>query len=256
MIEYIQILVAMDDTDQTDGPGTGHLAQDLCARISANGWGACSAISRHQLFVHPAIPYTSHNSAMCFQANIRTDRLQDLIRFSSHFLEAYSAPGSDPGLCVAAKDAGFYASPLIDFGAHAKLAVLTKHDAFHLVRDLPVHLSEHGGTGQGVIGALAAVGLRLSGNDGRFRGWYHLGKAGEYLSVGQLCEFDFIEAVKSENGEFLKNDEIVHFGADKQKTVLQDAVQVLLVKPVADCCLRAARHRHWITLTKRQVKRY
>ena len=44
-------------------------------------------------------------------------------------------------------------------------------DAYLLAEQFPeLSLSEHGGTGDGVIGALAGVGLRLSGSDGRIKG--------------------------------------------------------------------------------------
>ena len=56
----------------------------------------------------------------------------------------------------------------IDFGYRAKQVVLTKSNAYKLAKKLDIHLSEHGGSGQGVIGALAGVALRLTANDGRF----------------------------------------------------------------------------------------
>ena len=49
-----------------------------------------------------------------------------------------------------------------------------------------VHLSEHGGSGQGVVGALAAVGLRLAGQDGRVKGKKTV--QGEVMAVRELLE--------------------------------------------------------------------
>ena len=74
-----------------------------------------------------------------------------------------SAPGSDPGLCVVATTSVSGPKALIGFGQTAKDSVLTKSDAYGLAQRLGIHLSEHGGTGQGVIGALAGAGLRLIG---------------------------------------------------------------------------------------------
>ncbi len=176
----------------------------------------------------------------------------ELIGFSGNYLRKKSAPGSDPGLCVAIVKQILNRDKLIGFGQKAKQAILTKEDAYELAKELSIHLSEHGGTGQGVVGALAGIGLRLSGNDGRFRGWYHFGREGESISVKALRSHRFIDAVKSETGETLTDDTIVFFGGDEQKTVLQDAKQVLLVKKTPQDSMYSG----WATLTKQEVKRY
>lgn len=77
------------------------LAVKLIETIEKKGWCSCEGISRHQLFVHPDVSYTSHNSAMCFPAEINEQYLQDLIAHSAEFLVQNGADGSDPGLCVA-----------------------------------------------------------------------------------------------------------------------------------------------------------
>ena len=248
----MKIYVCMDDTDQLDSPGTGHLAQDLCEGIENNRWGTCSAISRHQLYVHDDIPYTSHNSAMCFEADVAEDVLKLLIDFSSAFLREKSAPGSDPGLCVVVDHRTLDREKLTGFGRRAQNTVLDKKTAYGLAAELSIHLSEHGGTGQGVVGALAGVGLRMGGNDGRFRGWYHLGRTGESITVGSLTSHDFIDSVRCQTGEFLADDTIICFGGEELKTVLQEGKQVLLVKRKTN----GSEPGHWITLTKQEVKIY
>jgi hypothetical protein len=248
----MKIFVCIDDTDQLGGPGTGHLSQDLCEEIEKNSWGTCSSITRHQLYLHDDIPYTSHNSSMCFEADVSEDALKLLIDFSSVFLQEKSAPGSDPGLCVAVDHHTLGRDKLAGFGQRAKKTVLSKKDAYQLATELEIHLSEHGGTGQGVVGALAGVGLRLGGNDGRFRGWYHLGRTGDSTMVSTLKSYDFIDLVRCETGEFLSDDTMVFFGGEELKTVLQDGKQVLLVKRKSN----GSKPSHWITLTKQEVKKY
>jgi len=243
----VKSLLCIDDTDEKGGPGTGHLLQALCDRITEKGWGACSAISRHQLFVDDAIPYTSHNSALCCEVDLHQPSLEDMIALCGTYLENNSAPGSDPGLCVVPLNSGFEASRLIDFGRRAKREVLTKEAAYALARGLGVHLSEHGGTGQGVVGALAGTGLRLSENDGRFRGWYHLGRAGDRCRVAELTAHPFIDAVQSETGQPLSPQTMVRFGGDELKLVLKNGRQTLLITEDGE---------GWRTLTKEEVKRY
>ena len=48
-------LICIDDTDNIDNRGTGDIASENAEEMELGGWGACSYITRHQLFVHPVI---------------------------------------------------------------------------------------------------------------------------------------------------------------------------------------------------------
>lgn len=248
----MKLIIGIDDTDTKETKGTGHLAEAFKKEIERNAWGRCSAISRHQLYVHDAIPYTSHNSAMCFEAELTGDCFDCIVEYGQHFLYTESAAGSDPGLCVAVCDTALDTEKLVHFGRQAQQRVLTKNDAYTLAGALRIHLSEHGGTGQGIIGAVAGIGLRLTGNDGRFRGWYHIGPPGMPITVAELLAYDFIDTVKSESGERLDQAATVILGGDKLKTVLMGNEQVVLVRAVSDSAETAT----WHTLTKQQVKEF
>jgi len=163
-LNMINILVCIDDTDNIDSRGTGELASILAETIERKSWGKATPVTRHQLLIHPDIEYTSHNSSMCFEANIEQEYLADITRFSMDFLLKESAEGSDPGLCIVPLDTLKDKQELINYGHNAKKNVLSKETAYALAKKLDIHLSEHGGTGIGVIGALAGTGLRLSGN--------------------------------------------------------------------------------------------
>jgi len=247
----MKLLIAIDDTDSLESRGTGHLAQIMIEKIEQLQWGTCSRVSRHQLFVHEDVPYTSHNSAMCFGAEIDERRYEDLIGFSMRFLETESEEGSDPGLCVVNLDNGLNTDLLIDFGRRAKTEVLKKSTAYSISDELGIHLSEHGGDGQGIVGALAGTGLRLSGNDGRFRGWLHYGKAGETVSVTDLLADGFVDIVQSMEGEIIAPELSVLLSEEKVKTVLQNHHQAVLVRHTTGPC-----SIKWQTLTKQQVKRF
>ena len=92
------ILVCIDDTDNIDSRGTGELAAMLADIIEEKKWGTSTPVTRHQLLIHPDIEYTSHNSSMCFEAEIEAEYLADITCFSMDFLLNESAEGSDPGL--------------------------------------------------------------------------------------------------------------------------------------------------------------
>lgn len=245
-------LVCIDDTDMPGTKGTGWLAQELGELICQNTMAYVSAISRHQLFVHDDVPYTSHNSAMCFELKLDRDDIDSVKAFIIDFLVKRSQPGSDPGLCVLPVSAAVDRQKLIAFGRDAKTRVLTKADAYTLAKNLGIHLSEHGGTGQGVVGALAGIGLRLSGDDGRYRGWYHLGRPGDVVSIDMLRQYDFVDDLVFEDGTSLTGQTHVAIGSEKTKTVRLGSRQVIVVKPDTDHSGRTV----FRTITKKEAKSY
>ncbi len=248
----MEILVSIDDTDNLDSRGTGELAVDLTRLIEDSNWGRCSFISRHQLLVHPDIPYTSHNSSMCFSAQVCDAAvIGQFIDSAAEFLIREAAPGSDPGLCVAKLSDSLDQQRLIKFGSLAKQHVLCKEDAYGLAKKQGIHLSEHGGSGQGVIGALAGVGLRLGGNDGRLKGWLNFSCRQEVLSVAELCAHPYVDRVQQMNGTSIAMEEKV-FIRERPKTVLIDGQLVLLVNAGAGNGKGAG----WETCHRRQLKIY
>jgi hypothetical protein len=230
----MNILVCIDDTDNLESRGTGALASMLAELIETQGWGQSCHVTRHQLLVHPDIPYTSHNSAMCFAASLENScPPARFIAFAEQFLERESAPGSDPGLCVVLPDLLSSTESLVAFGLAAKRQVLTKPGAYELARELGVHLSEHGGTGHGVIGALAGAGLRYGGNDGRLKGQLRFGEPGEQRTVAVLLEHPLVDAVRALDGAEPLAGDLVELG-EKIKTVLLGGESVLLLESTGD----------------------
>ncbi|OGQ84906.1 MAG: hypothetical protein A2464_14050 [Deltaproteobacteria bacterium RIFOXYC2_FULL_48_10] len=246
-------IVCIDDTDMPGTRGTGWLVEGLCGILEEKGLAHTSAVSRHQLFVHEDIPYTSHNSSMCFELSLKQGTIEPVIGLMAEFLETRSEKGSDPGLCVAEMTEDLDREALIEFGRAAKVEVSSKTAAYALARQTGVHLSEHGGTGQGVVGALAGVGLRLFGNDGRYRGWYHLGRPGDIVRVETLCAYPFVDQLVTRDGDPLPLDSRVHIGSEKTKTVRMGYKQVIVVAPNEDAAYTGIPFR---TITKKEAKEY
>ncbi len=246
-------LVCIDDTDMPGTKGTGWLAEELCGQIKKKWKVNTSSVSRHQLFVHEDIPYTSHNSAMCFKLSIKQGNIKDIISFMADFLETRSEPGSDPGLCVADLSKDLDQKKLIKFGKNAKQKVSSKEAAYNMAKATGIHLSEHGGTGQGVVGAVAGVGLRLSGDDGRYRGWYHLGMPGEIVNVEQLCKYSFIDEVITKKGVQLKMNTNLYIGSEKTKIVRVGGKQVIVTVKNENYKSSGIELR---TITKEEAKQY
>jgi hypothetical protein len=245
----MEILICIDDTDNIESMGTGHLAEILRHDIETLYKGKTTRITRHQLFVSDDIPYTSHNSAMCFRGDIEPSCLHDLIMHAGNLLEKMSAAGSDPGLCVAVDERIEHRGKLISFGRDATTKVLTKTEALELAGITGVHLSEHGGTGGGIIGALAGVGLRLGGNNGRFKGWIGVKESDRVTTVETLLRNYDIDEIRDVCGNSIRHADTVSLD-ERIKTVLLDGRCVLPVKK------NTAGSSSWVSLTRDEIRKY
>jgi len=160
----MRILVGIDDTDNKESRGTGFLSRQLAKRIQEEKLGKVDGITRHQLFIHPDIAYTSQNSSACL--DVSTEKKEELNNYCENFVRAESANGSDAGLCIANWNTA--TDDIQEWGRRAKVEVLKLEDAINIATNNNIYLEGFTGILIGQIGALAAVGLRKRGNDGRF----------------------------------------------------------------------------------------
>lgn len=194
----MRYLIGIDDTDNLDSHGTGHLARDLTNTLNALDIAEVEGITRHQLLVDPRIRYTSHNSSACLTINAQPERLAALIDACRNYLLTHSAPGSDAGLCVAAWDQ--VTETVQRFGRRAKQEVLTMIEALALAQQTDIALEGLTGDHGGVIGSLAAIGLRAAGNDGRFLWLKGLRDISGVYTVDQLRGATPIERIQTVEG--------------------------------------------------------
>jgi hypothetical protein len=179
----MKVYLGFDDTDNLDSLyGTGKLVRWFQDALPEGC--ECLGVVRQQLFVCDKIPYTSHNSAACFIAEMPDPGLlNQAIESAVNHLQHYAVEGSDPGLCVATEFEPSVAS-LIEFGHFCTRTVCTQRQAMEAARN--VHLSGHGGTNDGIIGAAAGVGLTMSGWSGRFIEFGNLRSLSDEISVSKL----------------------------------------------------------------------
>ncbi len=157
------LYVAMDDTDNAQSRGTGRLAREVAAKLSK--YYRISGVTRHQLFVHESIPYTSHNS--CAVIHIVGDAGADhVFEYTKKLMLDDFVEESDPGLAVAASEQINYS--VVAFGQDAKRSVVDQKRARAVAVNAGIRLEGLGGTEGGVIGAVAGLGLAHIRNDGRF----------------------------------------------------------------------------------------
>ncbi len=179
----MRVFVGFDDTDANDSEyGTGKVARWFQPMLPEGC--RCQGVVRQQLLVCDDIPYTSHNSAACMVLEVAApDLLASLVEQAVRHIEAHAADGSDPGLCVVAEDHPALAD-LMAFGRRCTHAVASQAEALHQADG--AHLSGHGGTHDGIIGAAAAVGLTASGWSGRYIEFGNLRGAPEVMTVADI----------------------------------------------------------------------
>lgn len=252
----VDLLIGIDDTDDLHSPGTGRRARALLRELATAGLGTPAGATRHQLLLDNRIPYTTHNSSACLAwRSIHGDpdavRIA-VIELAGRFLERVCPTDADPGLAVAIPgQLADNAQSLIEFGRRAKHEVLHPENARQLADTVGVHLSGHGGTQDGVLGALAAVGLHLSGNDGLFITLPGLEDLPGEVTIDQLYALVPIDrACDSEQREPAPG-ELVELG-DWVHPVLVNHCAVLLLEPPR----HSEGRRSWRTASRSMVRQH
>lgn len=196
------LLIGIDDTDNHYSHGTGHRARHLVRVLNDGGFGRVRGVTRHQLLVDPAIPYTSHNSSACIALESAAER-NDVIRYAREFLLREAAVGSDAGLCVTDLDG---AGSLFGIGARAKVEVMRRDPVIDAARQAGAHLEGLTGDHGGIIGAAAAVGLHAGGEDGRYL-WLPVLRdmAGTTIRVSELMDRTGLDAIRTLDGAVIGN---------------------------------------------------
>ena len=223
----MKVYLGFDDTDTHDSAyGTGKLVRWFQGAMPEGC--DCLGVVRQQLFVCDEIPYTSHNSAACLIAEMpEPDLLNEAIERAVNHLKKFAMDGSDPGLCVVTE---FEPSIecLIDFGHFCTRAVSNQRQAIEAAKN--VHLSGHGGTNDGIIGAAAAVGLTVSGWSGRFIEFGNLRNLADEVSVSELNNTGIeVIAMERDAGVPAPNDRVITNAWVRPRLLGHQAV--LLVSP-------------------------
>lgn len=244
----MRLLIGIDDTDNKNSRGTGYNARQLASAIEAENLGKVSGITRHQLYVHPDIPYTSQNSSACL--DVKSDQVVDLKIFCRKFMLEVGAVGSDVGLSIAEKDK--ISDEIIQWGLDAKSVVLKMDDAIDKAKCNQVYLEGLTGTKDGIIGALAAIGLRAGGNDGRFI-WLSAKKNLRAIEHGistveEVSSVAGVDRVQSIHGELISKKERVNLNG-WARPVLQNNQSILFIEKVIN-----SSSYEWKCATKEFVK--
>ncbi len=245
----MRYLIGIDDTDNLESRGTGFRARQLGQRLGEAGLARVAGITRHQLFVHPDIPYTSHNSSACLDVEASGDSMEPLRDFCRAYLAAESADGSDAGFCIARYDR--VDASMVDFGKSAKGTILTREQARSIAADQGAWLEGVTGDHMGVIGALAAVSLRRGGHDGRFIWLPGVRELTGVESAGHLLESTGIDSIETVDGRAVPREARVRVDPWPRPVLLHGRA-VLLTQKTQE---RDADYS-WELLSKEAIRRY
>jgi hypothetical protein len=231
-------LLAIDDTDNEESIGTGRLARMLAAHLEGRGLVAEPSVTRHQLLVHPDIPYTSHNSAACIEGAGGADMAAELLGCARSFLLDHFHAGANPGLCVCR--AAAVPEPLVALAARAQREVLTLGEFDDATSELDLDLWWSGETGQGRIGACAGAALRSTGEDGRFIGLRGIRDLGGAIPVGEILGRSGVARVETSEGRALAGEDRVDTGGWVRPS-LRGGRPVLVVREEGGCWVPSER---------------
>jgi hypothetical protein len=202
----MMIYLAFDDTDTPDSErGTGKLARWFEDVIPLEC--RLKGVVRQQLLVDDSIPYTSHNSAACLVVEVpQPSFLEIIVELAVQHVQKYFLEGSDPGICAVIEgDSALNA--LATFGHDCTCKVVSQKEALRAA--CSIHLSGHGGTNDGIIGAAAAVGLTAAGWYGRFIEFGRLRELPDFMTVNQLEALGIRVISMDRDASIPKPDEVV-----------------------------------------------
>jgi hypothetical protein len=227
----MKIIAGIDDARRMDGGGAGETSTLLATVIQEQGWGSSQLASRHRLYPNPLTGYRKHNTARSFTAEIATTYLPYFISYACKEIRESSLSEANAGLAIILLDQLEDCKDLIDYAFRVKECMVDKDEALTLAKKPGILLYELSGNGKGIVGALAGAGLRMTGNDGQFRGKLRIGTGDGYIAtVREIILTSHVQQVKTMDFEVLESNEQVRMG-EKVKVVLLDDMYTLLVYP-------------------------
>jgi hypothetical protein len=219
------IYIGMDDTDMPGTRGTGHLARHIAGRLARHS--TIRGVSRHQLLRDPRVPMTKNNSANVIHVENTSRKVDELFAEVRELMLEQFIEGSDPGLCVLP-----HAPPSpADFGGRAKRELVTQAQAAEAARKAGAVAESLGGSGDGLIGAVAGVGLAAGGNDGRFVQIARIRELTGSVSIADVITSG-VTRVQTIDGTPVHDGTVS--GCEKLRPELIEGAPVILVKPTAD----------------------
>jgi hypothetical protein len=197
-------VIGLDDTDAAGVPGTGTLARKLVERIESDGFGTSLGVTRHKLWDGHGVKATDTNVAYALALETERDVL-DVEDLAIDFVRSGAAREANPGVAVLSRHSDIPHANA--FGFRAQTSLLNVGEAERYAAEANVLVRGLGGSRAGMIGALAAAGLRAVGRDGRFSELRGIRKLTGRVTAGEIRITTPIEHIIDEDGYELDRDD-------------------------------------------------
>jgi hypothetical protein len=243
----MRFLIGVDDTDNPQTSSTGLLAQRLGLFLQESGLGQLQAVTRHQLFLSAQVPHTSDNSAICITFEADAARRSELEMACRAFILREYSSGADAGLAMAAWVQ--VSAEVYTWARTVKNRVVSRQEALQIARSAQIAIAGLTGSGAGVIGALAAIGLRFKGEDGRFLWLPELHELTGVYTCSEIMNIAPIDRIESLRGRSPRLEEKVEVGK-WIRPILREGRCVLLVEEE-----RQSKEFSWHLLGMEEVRR-
>jgi hypothetical protein len=196
--------LGLDNTGKPGKSGTGKLAQELGLYLQARGLARLVYVTAHQLLPPgDELPGSTLNHAYCLTLEGDALRKRDIDMESRVFINRNFSAGSNPGFALAQRDQ--VNQHILSYAKACRMLVMQRSDATHLSRENGITTIAFAGNGNGVIGALAAIGWRWQGSDGTITwmpGLADLNGVMTFSEILQHCMFDHVKSVRGKTPFF------------------------------------------------------
>ena len=223
----MRFLIGLDDTDNPKTSSTGLLAQRMSLLLQDTGLGTLESITRHQLLLSPQVACTTRNSAICVTFEAEPAKRSELEMTCRSFILHEHSAGADAGIALAAW--GQITAEVFTWARLAKTRVLTRQEALDIARNSKIAITGLTGKGNGVIGALAAIGLRYRGDDGRFIWIHNINQMSGIYSYAKLMEISSINRIETVRGRTPRPEDKIQLN-QWVRPILRQGLCVLLVE--------------------------
>ncbi len=242
----MRFLIGLDDTDSPKGSSTGELALRLGLALQSADLGRLDSVTCHQLFISPQVASTTQNAAICLTLEADSSKSKEIEMTCRTFLLREYSSGSNAGYAFASWIQINF--DLVNWARLVKFQKVTRAQAIGQARASGISVAGLCGSGDGVIGALAAIGLRYRGEDGRFLWLPGLDEAVGTLTYSDLMSLVPFDRIENLRGRTPRPTDKIVLNQEFQ-AVLRDGRCVLLVEEV-----RTETGYEWHTLPMEKLR--
>jgi hypothetical protein len=219
--------VGIDDTGQPGNGGTDQSALELGLHLQALNLAHLVHVSTHALIPADAIPGSFDNHASCLTLESEVQRQREIDMESRVFLIHHSAAGANAGFALASRDK--VNERLLSWAKACRMFVMERQEALELARASGIVAAGFTGNGSGIIGAIAAIGLRFSGCDGWITWQPGLPDLKGIMTFGEILQHSTFDYVKSLRGKTPQFRDHIQLG-ERVTPLLHEGHSVLLLE--------------------------